>query len=270
MYLTRHQAGQGPRWAVDGKFLPPSLNLSHLLCLPYGGMAAFLTVAPTGEPAEGTLLPPIDPVQEVWAAGVTYLRSRVARQAESKVADVYQRVYDADRPELFFKSLGWRVQGDGMPIHMRADSHWNAPEPELTLVINTSGEIVGYCAGNDMSSRDIEGENPLYLPQAKVYNRSCALGPGILVTTPEYLEDLFVQISIARSGEIVYQGSTYTSQMKRKLPELAAYLFKEMAFPYGAFMMTGTGIVPPEDFSLQAGDAVRVTVGAMTIENPVD
>jgi 2-dehydro-3-deoxy-D-arabinonate dehydratase len=270
VYLTRHQTPTGPCWAVDNKLLPPALTLSALLSMSSRAMSAFLTMVEAHQPATGLLLSPLDPQQEVWAAGVTYLRSRDARQAESKAGDVYQRVYDADRPEVFFKAAGWRVQGHGMPVHVRSDSHWNVPEPEMVVVINALGEIAGYCAGNDMSSRDIEGENPLYLPQAKVYDRSCALGPGIILARPELLRDLPIQVIIARNGVIAFQGRSSTGQMKRNLEDLAAYLTREMAFPHGVFLMTGTCVVPPDDFSLQPGDVVTVKVGGLAIENPVD
>jgi 2-dehydro-3-deoxy-D-arabinonate dehydratase len=270
VYLTHHLTKSGPRWAVDGKLLPPALTLSALLSMPEGDMLCVLSSAATGDAAAGTLLAPIDEHQEVWAAGVTYLRSRDARQAESKVGDVYQRVYEAERPELFFKAAGWRVQGYGMPMHIRCDSRWNVPEPEMVIVANHLGEIIGYCAGNDMSSRDIEGENPLYLPQAKVYNRSCALGPGIILAEPDDLRDLPIGLTIARQGIAVFTGSARTSQMKRTPEELVAYLQKEMAFPYGVLLMTGTCVVPPDTFSLLAGDVVSVAVGALTLVTPVD
>ncbi len=270
MYLTRHQTSAGPRWAADGRYLPPGVTLSLLLSLPKSAMLALLSTAVGGAAAEGALLAPIDSTQEVWAAGVTYLRSRDARQAESKVGDVYSRVYNAERPELFFKSIGWRVQGHGMPIHIRADSRWNVPEPEMVVAANAHGEIVAYSAGNDMSSRDIEGENPLYLPQAKVYNRSCALGPGVMLVDASTLRDLPVQLAITRRGQVVFQGSTRSSQMKRTVEELVAYLGKELDFPSGVLLMTGTGVVPPDDFSLAPGDVVRVTVGALALENPAD
>jgi 2-dehydro-3-deoxy-D-arabinonate dehydratase len=168
MVLTRHETEQGPRWAVDGQFLTQGVDLSYLLALPKDAMLSLLKGPLADELAQGPLLPPIDPMHEVWAGGVTYLRSRQARQAESGVGDVYARVYDAARPELFFKAIGWRVVGHAMPIRIRSDSRWNVPEPEMTLVVNRLREIVGFCVGNDVSSRDIEGENPLYLPQAKV------------------------------------------------------------------------------------------------------
>src|SRR6266498_1809106 len=169
MLLTKHKTKEGSRWAINGLFLPPSLNLSTLLEMPREEMLQVLTKLSGGEPAIGEEEAPIDPMQEVWAAGVTYLRSRDARKVESTVADMYEKVYEGERPEIFSKSLGWRVAGNGKPIRIRRDSHWNVPEPELTLVVNSQREIVGYCAGNDVSSRDIEGENPLYLPQAKIY-----------------------------------------------------------------------------------------------------
>jgi 2-dehydro-3-deoxy-D-arabinonate dehydratase len=222
-----------------------------------------------GEAVEGPALAPIDPAQEVWAAGVTYLRSRAAREQESQTADVYTRVYNAERPEVFFKAAGWRVVGPDAPIRVREDSGWNVPEPEMTLVINRYGDIVGFCAGNDVSSRDIEGENPLYLPQAKVYDGSCALGPGIELATADALRDLPVHLTITRDGIQAFTGDTRTSQMARTLEELVAYLTAELTFPGGFFLMTGTGIIPPESFSLQPGDLVRVSVGARTLENPV-
>ena len=267
--LTRHHTAGGARWAVDRRLLAPDVDLAALLALPASELPALLGRV-TGDPApEGTLLAPVDAASEVWAAGVTYQRSRVAREAESSVKDVYARVYDAPRPELFFKSAGWRVAGPGRPIRIRADSRWNVPEPELTLAINRHGEIVGYCAGNDVSSRDIEGENPLYLPQAKIYNGSCALGPGISLCGAAALRDLAIDLAVTRRGAAVFTGATRTSQLKRPLEELAAYLFRELDFPHGVFLMTGTGIVPPDDFSLLPGDTVRITIGELTLENEV-
>jgi 2-dehydro-3-deoxy-D-arabinonate dehydratase len=205
----------------------------------------------------------------VWAAGVTYMRSRDAREAESAVKDVYSRVYEAERPELFFKANGWRVAGHGMPIRVRADSRWNVPEPELTLVINAGGEIVGYTVGNDVSSRDIEGDNPLYLPQAKIYDGSCAVGPGIVLGSLEGLKDMTIVLDIARGGRTVFKGDTSTARIKRPLEELVAYLCRELALPAGAFLLTGTGIVPPIDFSLTVGDVVNITIGELTLQNEV-
>jgi len=269
MYLTRHDTPAGPRWACDGSFLPIELDLSALLALPRTEMLARLASEAGGAPAAGRLLAPIDAAQEVWAAGVTYLRSREARRAESAVASVYDMVYDARRPELFFKAPGWRVVGHGAPGRVRADSRWNVPEPELVVVANSRLEIVGYSAGNDLSSRDIEGENPLYLPQAKVYNGSCALGPGIHLAAADELSALAVRLEVRRAGQAIFQGETSITQMKRPLPELVSYLGRELAFPHGALLMTGTGIVPGDDFSLQPGDVVRVQVGALLLENPI-
>lgn len=215
------------------------------------------------------LLPPIEPTQEVWASGVTYLRSRNARKAESETADVYDKVYVAERPELFFKALGWRVVGDGEPIRIRQDSRWNAPEPELVLVLNRHLQPVGFCVGNDMSSRDIEGANPLYLPQAKVYNGSCALGSGIQLLEEVALDNLAISMKIVRQKEVVFEDTTSTSQMKRSFEELTQYLGCELDFPHGVFLMTGTGLVPPETFSLEVGDIVTVTVGELQLRNPV-
>lgn len=269
MYLTRHHTSDGPRWAVDGQWLPADFRLNLLLQLPQAAITSFVQAILTEGPASGDLLPPVESAHEVWACGVTYLRSREAREAESEVRDVYQKVYHADRPELFFKSVGWRVVGHGTPIRIRKDSHWNVPEPELTLVINSDGEIVGYSVGDDVSSRDIEGENPLYLPQAKMYNGACAVGPGILLTDADTLRDLPVHLEIERDGAVVFEGDTSIAQMKRSLEELVHYLTLEMDFPNGALLMTGTGIVPTEAFSLTVGDTVNITIGDLTLSNPV-
>lgn len=218
------------------------------------------------------ILPPVDEGQEVWASGVTYERSKVARMEESESGgSFYDRVYDADRPELFFKALPRRVVGPGQPIRIRRDSTWNVPEPELTLILSAAGKIVGVTVGNDVSSRSIEGENPLYLPQAKSYEGACALGPVItLVDASLDLRNLPIRLQIARGGETVFSGETSTARMKRTPEELAAYLFRELTFPFGALLMTGTGIVPPDDFTLQSGDRVSITIdGIGTLTNPV-
>ncbi len=269
MLLTRHRTKEGARWAMDGSFLPSSLTLSTLLEMQREKMLQLLTTLPMGEPTMGDEATPIDPEHEVWAAGVTYLRSRDARRNESTVADMYDLVYEAARPELFFKSLGWRVVGNNMPIRIRADSRWNVPEPELVLVINRHHEIIGYCAGNDVSSRDIEGENPLYLPQAKVYNGSCALGHGILLCEPEEINDIPIRLEINRANETIFEGETTTATMKRRLSELVEYLTCELDFPHGVFLMTGTCLVPGNDFTLQPNDLVLIQVGALKIENRV-
>jgi len=223
-------------------------------------------------PAPGTphLLPPVDE-QEVWAAGVTYAWSREARVREARSKDVYVQVYEAERPELFFKSIGYKVVGPNDWIGLRGDSHWNVPEPELALVLNPRMQIVGYTVGNDVSSRDIEGENPLYLPQAKVYRRSCALGPVIALADDEIDgQDLVIRMTIRRGGTPVFRGETSTTNMHRTLGELVGYLSLYNDFPSGAVLLTGTGIVPRDDFTLQDGDEVLIDIEAVGIlRNPV-
>lgn len=201
--------------------------------------------------------------QEVWASGVTYFRSRTARMEESEKAgggNFYDRVYDADRPELFFKSTAWRVVGHQGTVRIRRDSTWDVPEPELTLFATESGKLVGYTIGNDMSSRSIEGENPLYLPQAKSYTGSAALGPCLYVPSEPLSENTLIDLSIVRGGEEVFNGEVTLSQMKRKPEELLHFLFREMSFPTGCYLMTGTGVIPPSDFTLQSGDVVHITI----------
>ena len=220
-YLTRHQTTHGVRWALNGKYLPTQFDLNLLMELPSGAVASFLDSLPLGDAADAPLLPPVEHSQEVWASGVTYMRSREARMSESDVADVYDRVYEAERPEIFLKAIGWRVVGHGMPFRIRKDSQWNVPEPELVLVINGHGEIIGYSAGNDASSRDIEGENPLYLPQAKVYNQSCVVGPGIVLADAASLSNVPISLEIMRGGSTIFTGDTSTGNMKRTLQDLA-------------------------------------------------
>jgi 2-dehydro-3-deoxy-D-arabinonate dehydratase len=201
--------------------------------------------------------------QEVWAAGVTYLRSRDARMEESKDAggaDFYSKVYNAERPELFFKALPHSVASPGEEVFIRKDSKWNVPEPECTLFINSKGKIVAYTVGNDMSSRDIEGENPLYLPQAKLYYRSAALGPCLYIPEKEISLDTTISLNIKRSEAIVFEGSIQLNRMKRNFAELAEYLYRENIFEHGCFLMTGTGIIPPNDFTLQSGDEVEIGI----------
>jgi len=221
---------------------------------------------------EGELLAPIDG-QEVWAAGVTYYRSRGARMEESKDAgggDFYDRVYSAERPELFFKSTASRTVGSGGKVRIRGDANWSVPEPELTLVVSAGGRIVGYTIGNDMSSRDIEGENPLYLPQAKVYDGSCALGPGILVTASPLAHSTEIVLEILRNDRIAFEGSVELTELKRDPKELVQYLFRDNSFASGVFLMTGTGIVPPSEFTLERGDVVRIRIEPIgVLENVV-
>ena len=270
MYLTRHQTFAGPRWAVDGQWLPDGFHLDRMLQRSLVEIRDSLVHAREGQPAEGALIAPIEDTQEVWAAGVTYLRSREARMAESEAADIYDKVYVANRVEVFFKANGWRVMGHGDRIRARRDSTWDVPEPELALVLNRAGEIVGYTAGNDVSSRSIEGENPLYLPQAKIYDGSCALGPGIVIAAPDTMRDLPLGLAIERDGAMVFEGETRTSQLKRSLEEIAKWLFAELDFPEGAFLMTGTGLVPPDDFTLEPWDTVRITLGELVLANTVE
>jgi 2-dehydro-3-deoxy-D-arabinonate dehydratase len=259
----------------DGSFIQvPEASWDELIAHP--ALAEFLgSISPTnmvGSSLPGAILAPIGS-QEVWAAGVTYFRSRSARMAESKDAgggDFYDRVYSAERPELFFKATPNRVAAPGTPVRIRSDAKWSVPEPELTLVINPRGEIVGYTAGNDMSSRDIEGENPLYLPQAKVYDRSCALGPCVLVTGEMLPDTTAISLSIERAGNVEFAGETTLASLKRSPQSLVEYLFRENQFPAGACLMTGTGIVPPDSFTLAPGDVVRISIDPIgTLENQV-
>jgi len=210
----------------------------------------------------GVLRAPIGS-QEVWAAGVTYFRSRDARMEESRSAgggNFYDRVYSAERPELFFKATPHRVVGPYGKVAVRKDAAWSVPEPELTLLVSPSGKILGYTIGNDMSSRDIEGENPLYLPQAKVYDRSCALGPGILISSEPLASSTEIRLEILRAGLSAFSGSTRLSNLKREPATLVHYLYRDNAFPNGCFLLTGTGIVPPDSFTLDRGDEIRIAI----------
>ncbi len=223
-------------------------------------------------PAQDEVLAPIGS-QEVWAAGVTYYRSRSARIEESKDAGggtFYDRVYSAERPELFFKATARRVIGPWGNVRIRSDASWSVPEPELTLVLNANAEIIGYTVGNDMSSRDIEGENPLYLPQAKVYDGSCALGPCVLLADVPLPRTTNISVNILRDGGVVFAGSTSVAEIKREMTELVRYLFRDNSFPTGACLMTGTGVVPDDDFTLARGDVVAITIdGIGTLSNSV-
>ena len=213
-------------------------------------------------PSVAELLTPIGS-QEVWAAGVTYYRSRDARMEESQGAgggDFYAKVYEAVRPELFFKAPPYRAVGPGATVRIRRDAKWSVPEPELTLVINRRGAVIGFTIGNDMSSRDIEGENPLYLPQAKVYDGSCALGPCIYLTQEPLPPDTKIEMTIQRQGAPVFSGATAVRNLKRSFEELVSYLYRETSFPDGCLLMTGTGIVPPSDFTLRVRDEIRIKI----------
>lgn len=219
------------------------------------------------------LLPSIGSQQELWACGVTYLRSKVGRQEESKAsggADFYAKVYDADRPEVFFKSTPHRIVGHTAKVNIRKDSTWDVPEPELTLVVTSSGKIIGYTIGNDMSSRSIEGENPLYLPQAKTYDACAALGPCIYLTDKPLDGNTMINLTIKRNNAIVFEGSVALSQMKRTVTELVSFVYRESSFPHGCLVMTGTGIVPGNDFTLQSGDEITISIdGIGTLINTV-
>lgn len=278
MHIFRFLSSQGPRLGLDlegerydlsavaPEFADISswLSLSDPVAAVHNALPRVLAF-PLGD--EAALLAPLD-VQEVWASGVTYLRSKVARVEESiGGGDFYDQVYEAERPELFFKATAPRVAGPGQAIRIRGDSAWNVPEPELVLVLSSFGSIVGYTIGNDVSSRSIEGENPLYLPQAKVYDGSCALGPVIAVSENQP-RARSIQMTIVRNGAPIFSGETSTAQMRRTTEDLANYLFRELTFSAGVFLLTGTGLVPPDDFTLRPGDVVGITIeGIGTLEN---
>jgi 2-dehydro-3-deoxy-D-arabinonate dehydratase len=259
------QSGRVVIGVTDATGVAPLLDfveMSRLLELDLDGIEA--AMSSTGEPiAFDSLrfLPPIDGTTEVWAAGVTYLVSREAREEESGDREVYRRVYDASRPELFFKGPAWRAVTDGEPIGIRDDSPNNVPEPEVGLVLNSAGELVGFTIVDDVSSRTIEGENPLYLPQAKVYDGCCALGPSIVPANavPDHAA-IQIKMTITRSGDPIFSGESSTGQMKRHFGELARYLFRQMSFPQGVVLATGTSVVPPMTTALAIGDLVEIEV----------
>jgi 2-dehydro-3-deoxy-D-arabinonate dehydratase len=276
--IIRYAGPDGVRVAVTGEAGPrvlPVASVAELLSMPLDRMRSVVEASgePAGGPAGGPLrpLPPVDGLTEVWACGVTYERSSEARQEESDVADVYARVYTADRPELFFKSPAWRVCGDGEPIGIRPDSEISVPEPELALVCNAAAEIVGMTICDDVSSRSIEGQNPLYLPQAKIYAGACAIGPGITpVWTLDDIGALTVTVSVRRGESVVWSGETSTAQLHRDLADLVEYLFRSFSFPQGVILSTGTGLVPELSFTLAPGDEVAVGIaGVGTLTNVV-
>jgi 2-dehydro-3-deoxy-D-arabinonate dehydratase len=267
VYLIRyaHRSDAIPRVGVlddTGARVIDVVSLGALLARPVAEIRALVTSTsgPTVPASELVLLPPADTRMEVWAAGVTYRRSRTARMEESATADIYELVYDAARPELFFKAVPWRVVTNGEPIAIRRDSPLNVPEAELAVVVNAGGEIVGYTACNDVSSRSIEGENPLYLPQAKVYAGSCALAPGIRPAWGVDATGLAISLRIERGGKVAWAGETTTAELHRPLDALVGCLFEEQDFPDGVIVSTGTGIVPEMDFTLMEGDLVHVKV----------
>jgi 2-dehydro-3-deoxy-D-arabinonate dehydratase len=257
----------------DGAFsaLRGDVSLDALLSLPLRELRDLLSRArPNKAIADGTIGAPIQS-QEVWAAGVTYQRSREARSEESVDADPYDRVYSAARPELFFKATANRVRGPGQKVAIRADSTWDVPEPELAVVCNSMGEVVGYTIGNDMSSRSIEGENPLYLPQAKVYDGCCALGPSIALAWEFDPTDKAIALEIVRDGKMLFQSETSTSALRRPIRELVQYLHRHQQFKLGCILLTGTGIVPPREFTLQPADEVTIRIeGIGVLQNQVE
>lgn len=280
MFIVRYvTAGSTPRVGVVEELGGPVTDVVGVTSLAdllghTGDEIRALVDASSGRPAvEGDvrLLPPIDGRTEVWASGVTYLRSRDARVEESTEKSVYEKVYDAERPELFFKSVSWRVLTDGEPIGIRADSGLDVPEPELAVVANSAGVIVGYLVCDDVSSRTIEGENPLYLPQAKVYAGSCAISAGIRPAWEvEHADDLAVTLTVTRAGAVAFSGETSTSQMRRELGDLVGWLYRGDAYPAGVVLSTGTGIIPELDFTLTDGDEVAISVAEVgTLTNPV-
>lgn len=278
MRIVRFRAGGAPRIGVlddAGTITTLRGSLPELLARPLEEIRELCEDPGRGTPVpleQAELLAPVDGQTEVWAAGVTYEKSRSARMAESaQSADIYDRVYDAERPELFFKSAAWRVSGPGDPVSVRADSSVNVPEPELAAVLNSAGEIAGYTICNDMSSRSIEGENPLYLPQAKIYLGGCAAGPWIRpaweIGDPY---DLTMTLTITRDGAVTWEGAASTGGLRRRVPELASYLWREDDFPSGVLLSTGTSLVPDLPFTLLPGDRVRISISSIgELENPV-
>jgi 2-dehydro-3-deoxy-D-arabinonate dehydratase len=271
-----YRTSSGPYLEQDGSYYRVPLSSWDALVTHDDLHGYLLSIVNKGEFAKDFPSAKIEaPIgsQEVWAAGVTYYRSRSARMDESKTAgggDFYDRVYSAERPELFFKSTPHRVAGPGGYVRIRKDATWSVPEPELTLLINHRGQIIGYTAGNDMSSRDIEGENPLYLPQAKVYDGSCALGPCVLVSSEPLPASTPISVEIMRNGRTEFSGATTLAELKRAPATLVEYLYRDNSFPCGAFLMTGTGIVPPNSFTLASGDRIRITIDPIgTLENEV-
>jgi 2-dehydro-3-deoxy-D-arabinonate dehydratase len=271
-----YRTAQGCVVEGDGQFYSlGDLSLNTMLAredLPEHLTGLVAKLRPSGELHPSHVLAPIEG-QEVWAAGVTYFRSRGARMEEARDAgggDFYDRVYAAERPELFFKSTASRTVGSDGLVRIRGDAHWSVPEPELTLVVSPKGRIIGYTIGNDMSSRDIEGENPLYLPQAKVYTGSCALGPGILLSDGPLPHSTEISLEILRHERVEFSGSVALTELKRDPKMLVEYLLRDNAFPNGCFLMTGTGIVPPSSFTLASGDRIRITIEPIgTLENVV-
>jgi len=261
---------RGPAGGEPAELLPAAADLDALVAAGRDALGAALDGPGDGPVPSGSRVRAPLGSQEVWAAGVTYRRSREARMSESADADVYARVYEAERPEVFFKAPAWRVRGPGEAVCVRADSSWDVPEPELGIVIARDGTIAGYTVGNDVSSRAIEGANPLYLPQAKVYDGSCAIGPAI-VPAGEAAPPFAIRIRLERAGTVLYEDEASTTQLKRGLEELAACVTSALTFPAGLVLLTGTCLVPPDTVTLSAGDRVRIEIpGLGVLENPVE
>jgi 2-dehydro-3-deoxy-D-arabinonate dehydratase len=269
--MLLYRTDQGLVLVTDGRSLHlTDLTFDELLQdpAPLARLHAHAAGAPEVDGTSPQVLSAPIGSQDVWAAGVTYFRSRDARMDEARESGgstFYDRVYEAERPELFFKSTAPRVVAPGGVVRVRKDSHWSVPEPELVLVINAAGAVVGYTVGNDMSARDIEGENPLYLPQAKVYDGSCALGPAVLFTSEPLPATTAIRLRIARGGVVAFEGETTTGQIKRGFDELAGWLCRETTFPVGVYLFTGTGIVPPDEFTLATGDEVAIGIDGIGV-----
>jgi 2-dehydro-3-deoxy-D-arabinonate dehydratase len=254
----------------NGDFFSISHSLSVLLSMDMNEARSIIEAASTSVKAPTQLIAPIDSHQEVWACGVTYLRSKVGRMEESEIPDLYSRVYDAERPEIFYKSVGWRVIPNGEPVGIRRDSGWDVPEAEVVLVVNSHQEIFGYTIGNDMSSRSIEGDNTLYLPQAKSYDKSCTIG-SFIIPSWEITNAVFpFTLTVERNGVEVFAGASSSAEMKRGFTELVDWFFRTLPMPDGAMLFTGTGIVPDADFTLHEGDVVKIDGGVLgQLNNPV-
>ena len=271
--MRLYRTSRGPMVESAGAFHPVDYDWDSLI--NRDDLLAYLRHATERSAGESGIERALAPIgsQEVWAAGVTYYRSRTARLEESKAgggSSFYDRVYEAERPELFFKAAPWRVRGPGDQIRVRRDARWTVPEPEIALCINARGQVVGYTIGNDVSSRDIEGENPLYLPQAKIYDGACALGPAVLVSSEPLPVETVISLRVSRGAVIVAEGQTTFSRMRRDARELVEFLYRETSFPTGCVLLTGTGIVPPDEFTLQPGDEIAIDVPEIgTLTNTV-
>ena len=271
--MRLYRTSRGPLVESDGAFHPVAQDWDSLV--NRNDLVVYLRHAIERSEGSGRIDRALAPIgsQEVWAAGVTYYRSRTARREESRTgggSSFYDRVYEAERPELFFKAAAWRVRGPGDPIRVRRDATWTVPEPEIALCASARGQIIGYTIGNGVSSRDIEGENPLYLPQAKIYDGACALGPAVLVSNEPLPAETVISLRVSRGGAVVAEGQTTFSQMRRDARELVEFLYRETSFPTGCVLLTGTGIVPPDEFTLQPGDEIAIHVPAIgTLTNTV-